>query len=105
MNGLSAESKTFENGHFKIDSEKNLYRKVGGNYSLVQKLCRPIHSLATHENKAYFIDTFGDCHTIDSTVHFLFGILSNPLYFAVKNDRIYALDKYSRMWEIGRAHV
>lgn len=98
MDGLSTEDKTFENGRFKVDPRKNLYRKAAGSYSLVQKLNKPIYALATYGDKAYFIDTFGDCYAIDSSIHFLFGILSNPLYFAVRNDRIYALDKYSRMW-------
>lgn len=88
----------FEGGRFKVDSEKNMYRMTDSGYILIQKLGRPIYELVVYDDKVYCMDTFGDCFAVDDSIRFLFGILSNPLYFAAKNDRIYALDKYSRMW-------
>jgi len=90
---------SIESKAFKTDSEKNLYKKVGEEYAYFKKLPKAVFSLAEYENTAYFIDTFGDCYRIDETdISFLFGILSSPKYFAIENDRIYCLDKYSRMW-------
>lgn len=95
---MPAKDRIFGGGRFKVDAEKNMYKMTDNGYTLMQKLDRPIYELIVYDDKAYCMDTFGDCYVIDDGVSFLFGILSNPLYFTAKNDRIYALDKYSRMW-------
>ena len=89
---------SIENCGFKIDQEKNLFRKVQNEYILIQKLKKDIYKMANFGNDVYFMDTFGDCFVIKDTPVFIFGILSQPLYFNVYNNRIYSIDKYSRVW-------
>lgn len=88
--------KFFENGLYKTDN-KELFKMVDGKYYLVTKTRKNIYSIITN-NKTYVMDSFGDCYELNDDLKFIFGILSNPLFFGIKNDRIYALDRYSRMW-------
>lgn len=83
---------------FKVDNTKNLYRKVGNEFVLVQKLKKDIYKMISYENTVFYMDTFGDCFVIREEIKFLFGILSQPAYFNILNNRIYSVDKYSRVW-------
>ena len=92
------DQKCIESCGFKIDSEKNLFIKTGNDFVLVQKLKKDIYKMVQFENSTFFIDTFGDCFIMKTVPVFLFGILSTPTYFNVLNNRIYSIDKYSRVW-------
>lgn len=88
---------------FLVDSEKNLFRMENNEKVLIQKLKKNIFKMAEFEGNYFIIDTFGDCFKLDShssqcVLTFLFGILSTPSYFNVLNNRIYIMDKYSRVW-------
>ncbi|KAM0679925.1 hypothetical protein GINT2_001866 [Glugoides intestinalis] len=86
-------------GKFIVNDQKYLFKKEKDDKIFIQKLARNIFKMCLFEEKVYFIDAFGDCFLIENekTV-FLFGILSYPQYFTVLNHRIYAVDKYSRIW-------
>lgn len=83
---------------FKIDENKNFYHKRGNDLILIDKLKKDIYKMIAYEGNTYFIDTFGDCFQIKEKPIFIFGILSQPCYFNVVNNRIYSIDKYSRAW-------
>lgn len=83
---------------YTVDSEKRLSKTIDGQSIFVQKLKKTVFKMVEYEDAVYFIDTFGDCFVIDETPKFLFGMLSQPLCFDVVNDRIYSVDKYSRVW-------
>lgn len=83
---------------FKIDENKNLFRKVENEYILVQKLKKDIYKMVAFDNIVFYMDTFGDCFVIKEVPVFVFGILSQPTYFNILNSRIYSIDKYSRVW-------
>lgn len=96
---IISEKKEFACGDFIVNDQKCLFKKEKDDKILIQKLARNLFKMCLFEEKVYFIDAFGDCFVIENDkVVFLFGILSYPQYFAVLNHRIYAVDKYSRIW-------
>lgn len=91
-------SNSLEELGFKVDQEKNLYQRKGDEYVSIFKLKKDIYQMTSYDGNIYFIDTFGDCFYIKEVPVFIFGILSQPFYFKVCNNRIYSIDKYSRAW-------
>lgn len=93
------EEKLFLDGFIKTDNKKNLYIKTNNQYKLITVLKKSIYSAVIYENLVFLMDSFGDCFlVVNNSFTFLFGILSPPQHFSVCNGRVYALDKYCRMW-------
>lgn len=86
---------------YTVDKDKNLSRIVNSEKVFIQKLQRQIYKMIEYSDQTYFIDVFGDCFVIDELPKFLFGILSKPIFFAITQERIYTIDKYSRVWMHG----
>ncbi|ELA42172.1 uncharacterized protein VICG_00815 [Vittaforma corneae ATCC 50505] len=84
--------------NYAVDTQKNLVKIVDEQSIFIQKLKKAVFKMVEYRNAVYFIDTFGDCFVIETTPKFLFGVLSHPCDFEIINDRIYSVDKYSRVW-------
>lgn len=83
---------------FNVDSNKNLTKIVDGEDKFITKLSKSVFKMIEYEKETYFIDSFGDCFKITDQPKFLFGILSQPSFFSILNDKVYSVDKYSRVW-------
>lgn len=83
---------------YTVDAEKNLSKTIDDKKILVQKLSKAVYKMLAYEGKVYLADVAGDCFVIKDKPRFLLGILSQPKYFTILNDRIYLADKYSRVW-------